>query len=118
MLRLKIVQYELCEDCKEAPESVYHVLWECQKAKEARECSKLVFSVSDEAILSFLDVMWKPLMHEDVGEEHVAQVVITAWALTVMRYGAVEQESQGGRSSVGRQIILGSIGRRYCMTAQ
>ena len=81
LLHRKIVQDELCENCKEAPESVYHVLWECRKAKEARECLKMVFSVSGEAFLSFLDVMWKLLMHEDVGEEHVAQVVTMAWAL-------------------------------------
>lgn len=40
-----------------------------------------MLSSSVEANLSFQDVMWKLLMHEDVGEEHVAQVVTTARAL-------------------------------------
>ena len=101
LLCRKIVQDEVCEDCKEATESVYHVLWECQKAKEARECSKMVFPAPGGSSLSFLDVMWKLLMQEDVGEEHVAQVATTAWALWHNR----NEVRCGGASKTGRQIF-------------
>ena len=80
---------------------VYHVLWECRNAKEARECSKMVFSAPGGTSLSFLDVMWKLIMHEDVGEEHVAQVAMTAWALWHNR----NEVRCGGARKTGRQIF-------------
>lgn len=45
--------------------------------------------------------MWKLLMHEDVGEDHVAQVVTTAWALWHNRN---EVRCSGARKS-GQQIF-------------
>ncbi|XP_050290016.1 uncharacterized protein LOC126728194 [Quercus robur] len=101
LMRRKIVQDEVCEGCKEASESVFHVLWECRKAKKARECSKMVFPAPGGSSLSFLDVMWKLLMQEDVGEEHVAQVATTAWALWHNR----NEVRCGGASKTGRQIF-------------
>lgn len=98
LLRRKIIQEEWCGDCKGALETVGHVLWGCLKANEAYGCSKLVSSSTDQANLSFQDVMWKLLMNEDVGEDHVAQVVTTAWALwhnrNEVRFGGVRKSGQ------------------------
>lgn len=78
-----------------------HVLWGCPKAKEAYECSKLVSSSTDQANLSFQDVMWKLLMNEDVGEDHVTQVVTIAWAQWHIR----NEVRFGGGRKLGQQIF-------------
>ena len=101
LMRRKITQEELCEECKGAPETVGHVLWGCPKVKEAWECSKLVLSGTDEANLSFQDVIWKLLMNEDVGEDHVAQPVTTAWALWHNR----NEVRCGGARKSGQQVF-------------
>ncbi|XP_075642607.1 uncharacterized protein LOC142613938 [Castanea sativa] len=53
---------------------------------------------TDEAKLSLEDVMWKLLMNEDMGEDHIAQVVTTAWALwhnrKEVRCGGVRKSRQ------------------------
>jgi len=60
---------------------VGHVLWWCPKAREAWECSKLVLPKVDGAVLSYQDIMWKLLMDEVIGENHVVQTATVAWAL-------------------------------------
>lgn len=94
----KIIQEELCDECKGAPEIVGHVLWGCLKAKEAWECSKLVISGTMDVNASFQDVMWKLLMGTNVGDDHVAQAATTAWALwhnrNEVRHGGVRKSGQ------------------------
>ena len=75
-----------------------HVLWWCPKAREAWECSKLVLPKVDGAVLSFQDIMWKLLMDEVIGENHVVQTAIVAWALwhnrNEIRCGGVRKSRQ------------------------
>ena len=81
LLRRKVIQEDLCESCREAPEIVGHVLWSCPKAKEAWECSKLVTWWVEGANQTFQDLMWELLLNGDAGEDKVGQAVTTAWAL-------------------------------------
>ena len=49
-----------------------HILWWCLKAREVWECSKLVLSKVEGAVLSFQDIMWKLLMDRGVARiEHL-----------------------------------------------
>ena len=43
LLRRKIVQDGLCEECKEALESVYHVLWDCEKRRRQGSAPRWCF---------------------------------------------------------------------------
>ena len=58
----------------------------------------MVLSSIDEANLSFQDFMWKLLMNEDVGEDHIAQAATTTWALwhnrNEVRCGGVRKSGQ------------------------
>ena len=96
-LKRKIIPEEVSEGCKEAPETVGHVLWECPRAREAWECSKMVIRPTDGANLSFQDIMWTMLL-SDVGDDHVALAATIAWALwhnrNETRYGGVQKSAQ------------------------
>nr|XP_023916886.1 uncharacterized protein LOC112028429 [Quercus suber] len=98
LLKRKIIQEEVYERCKEAPETVGHVLWEGRRAREAWECSKLVFRPTNGVNLSFQDIIWSMLMCDDVGDDHVALITTTAWALwhnwNETRYGGVRKSGQ------------------------
>nr|XP_023875178.1 uncharacterized protein LOC111987686 [Quercus suber] len=98
LLRRKVIQEELSESCKEAPETVGHVLWSCPKAKEAWDCSKLVITWNEGANQSFQDLLWELLLNRDAGDDQVAQAVSIAWALwhnrNELRYGGVRKSGQ------------------------
>ncbi|KAK9984589.1 hypothetical protein SO802_034114 [Lithocarpus litseifolius] len=81
LMRWKVIQEDLCDSCKEARETMGHVLWCCPKAREAWECSKLVLPRVDGANMSFQDIMWKLLMDEVIGEDQVEQIATISWAL-------------------------------------
>ena len=87
----KVIQEDICESCKEASETVRHVLWSCPKAKEVWECSKMVAGWNEGANQTFQDLMWVLLSNGDAGEDKVAHVVTTTWAIwhnrNAVRYG-------------------------------
>ena len=98
LLRRKVIQEDICESCREATETVGHVLWSCPKAKEVWECSKLVIGWNGGTNQTFQDLMWELLINGDAGEDKVAYAVTIAWALwhnrNEVRYGGVRKSGQ------------------------
>nr|POE75323.1 hypothetical protein CFP56_19044 [Quercus suber]POE75327.1 hypothetical protein CFP56_19048 [Quercus suber] len=99
-MRRKVIQEDLCESCREAPETVGHVLWSCPKAKEAWECSKLAIGGFDGQNLTFQDLMWELLLNGEAGEDKVAHAATTAWALWHNR----NEIRCGGARKSGQQL--------------
>ena len=93
-----MIQKDICESCREATETVGHVLWSCPKAKEVWECSKLVIGWNGGTNQTFQDLMWELLINGDAGEDKVAYAVTIAWALwhnwNEVRYGGVRKSGQ------------------------
>jgi len=75
-----------------------HVLWNCPKAKEVWECSKMVTGWNERANQTFQNLMWVLLLNGDAREDKVAHVVTTAWAIwynrNEVKYGGVRKSGQ------------------------
>ncbi|KAK9996914.1 hypothetical protein SO802_021600 [Lithocarpus litseifolius] len=72
LMRRKVVQDGICGQCRNKEETLGHVLWNCQKARETWEYSKVAsFGLSNN--VSFHDFLWQMLMHNRVEEDKVAK---------------------------------------------
>ena len=77
LMRPKVLQDGICNECRNKEKMPSHVLWNCQKARETWECSK-VASFGMFNSVSFHDFLWQMLMHDRVEEDKVAKVVTIA----------------------------------------
>lgn len=82
-------------------ESTGHVLWDCAKAEEAGSCSKLVGLSNRSECCSFMDLMWKMVINDQVEEEKVARMVTIAWALWFYR----NDIRLGGVRKAGQDVV-------------
>lgn len=96
LLNRREIQKDGCEICKEASKSTSQVLWNCMKAQEAWENSKLVLNINKDNGISFQHLLWHLIIIEGYEEDKVARVVIIAWALW---YNKNELRNEGMRKS-------------------
>ena len=100
LMRQKVVQDGICDKCRNKEKTPGHVLWNCQKARETWECSKVAsFGLSNN--VSFHDFLWQMIMHNRVEEDRVAKVVNIAWALWWNR----NKVQNGGKWKIGRELF-------------
>ena len=100
LMRWKVVQDGICDKCTNEEKTHGHVLWNCQKARETWECSKVAsFGLSNN--VSFHDFLWQMLMHNRVEEDKVAKVVNIAWALWYNR----NKLQNGGKRKLGWELV-------------
>ena len=77
LIRWKLLQDDICDECRNKEKTPNHVLWNCQKARENWQCSKVAsFGLFNS--VSFHDFLWQMLMHDKVEEDKVAKVVTIA----------------------------------------
>ena len=93
---------DTCEACGLMAESTGHVLWGCVKAQEAWSCSKLVGLSDQYEFSSFMVLLWKMVIIDQVEEEKVARMVTIDWPLWFNR----NEIRFGGARKAGKDVVL------------
>ena len=80
-MRRQVLHEDRCGECNEEAETSGHLFWNCPRAKEVCQCTKLHFVFEPSSIRSFFDLMWNLLMSDSYDEDKVAMVVTIAWSI-------------------------------------
>lgn len=77
-MKRKVVQDDICDECKLKAKSSGHLLWTCPKAREVWSCSKEVVSTNSTRCQTFLDLLWNMLMVDWIEVDKVTKAVTIA----------------------------------------
>lgn len=100
-MKRKVVQHDIYDECCIEMETMGHVLWNCQKAKDTWVYSKVVAPTGGEECVSFHDFLWQMVMVDRVEEGKLTQVVTIAWAL----WCNINEVRNGGKRKTGSELI-------------
>ena len=80
LMRRKVVQDDICDECRLEAESSGHLFRTYPKDREVWSFSKLVVSTSSVMCQKFQDLLWNMLMVDRIEVDKVTRVVTIAWA--------------------------------------
>lgn len=98
--RRKVLQDSICDICKLKEETIAHVLWNCEIARETWACTKASTPVGVSDGWTFQDILWHMIILDQVEEARVAMVVTVAWVLWCNR----NVTRTGGKKKSGREM--------------
>ena len=101
LMKRKVLQHGICEECCTKVETTGHVLWSCKKAKDTWAYSKVVAPTGGEECVSFHDFLWQLVMVDKVEEDKLARIVTIAWAFWCNR----NEVRNRGKQKTGSEII-------------
>ena len=85
LVYMKVLVDSMCEEYGNAPESFFHLFWECSKAWNTWGSSSLFTSLSLIPFRIFYDFLWYILRDAQWGMEDTRLAVTIAWALWTNR---------------------------------
>ncbi|KAL0011885.1 hypothetical protein SO802_006993 [Lithocarpus litseifolius] len=100
-----ITKDNLCESCGKAPETVCHIFWFCDRAKEVWSSSKLILPFEISPSWKFIDVMWKLQKLSDECPGLVERTIMICWGIWKQR----NMDRHGGSSQNGIAIVRSSL---------
>ena len=101
LMRCRVVQDQVCDECSRDIETTGHALWSCPSAREVWSCTKIVVPRRYERVQTFFDLLWGVMMEERANIDMVAKMVCTAWAIWHNR----NVTRHGGKRRHGKELV-------------
>lgn len=97
----KITEDDFCPQCGKEAETTLHLLWFCERAREAWSNSKTVLPFAIESSWSFVDVVWQLVNHRPAGPSLMEKFFSLCWEIWKDR----NTVRNGGRHCAGKALV-------------